>query len=126
MTELYKIWDQRRDKFRELNNSTVLTRSGYGYGYGYRSGSGSGSRSRVLMNKNWKNVAEENIFFLTKIAIYLSLGLLKGCPSYRKSFRSSKENIQYLLLINYSLFLWVILALLDPNPILIRIHNMYG
>ncbi len=25
MTELYKIWDQRRDKSRELNNSTVLT-----------------------------------------------------------------------------------------------------
>jgi hypothetical protein len=25
VTELYKIWDQRRDKSRELNNSTVLT-----------------------------------------------------------------------------------------------------
>jgi hypothetical protein len=25
VTALYKIWDQRRDKYRELNNSTVLT-----------------------------------------------------------------------------------------------------
>ncbi len=25
VTELYKIWDRRRDKYRELNNSTVLT-----------------------------------------------------------------------------------------------------
>jgi hypothetical protein len=25
VTELYKIWDQRRDKYRELNNSTALT-----------------------------------------------------------------------------------------------------
>ncbi len=25
MTELYKIWDRTRDKYREMNNSTVLT-----------------------------------------------------------------------------------------------------
>ncbi len=34
------------------------------------------------------------IFFWLKIAIYSSLGLHKGRPSYRKSLQSSKENIQ--------------------------------
>ncbi len=60
----------------------------FGSGYEYRSGIGSGSRSRVL--------AEKIIFFWSKIAIYLSLGLLKGRPSYRKSLQPSKEIIQYL------------------------------
>jgi hypothetical protein len=31
-----------------------------------------------------------------KIAIYLSLGLHKGGPSYTRSLQTSKENIQYL------------------------------
>jgi hypothetical protein len=35
------------------------------------------------------------IFFLSKIAIYLSLGLHKGRPSYRRSLQPSKENIQH-------------------------------
>jgi hypothetical protein len=30
------------------------------------------------------------------MAIYLSLGLHKGLPSYRRSLQLSKENIQYL------------------------------
>jgi hypothetical protein len=34
--------------------------------------------------------------FDQKIAIYLSLGLHKGRPSYRRSLQLSKENIQYL------------------------------
>jgi hypothetical protein len=34
-------------------------------------------------------------FFLSKIAIYLSLGLHKGLPSYRRSLHPSKENIQH-------------------------------
>ncbi len=34
------------------------------------------------------------IFFWSKIAIYIFLGLCKGRPSYRRSFQSSKENIQ--------------------------------
>jgi hypothetical protein len=32
-------------------------------------------------------------FFLTKIAIYFSLGLHKGHPSYMRSLQPSKENI---------------------------------
>jgi hypothetical protein len=47
------------------------------------------------MNKNWKNIAEKIIFFSSKIAIYLSLGLLKGRPSYTKGLHPSTENIQY-------------------------------
>jgi hypothetical protein len=35
-------------------------------------------------------------FFGSKTTIYLSLGLHKGCPSYRRSLQPSKENIQYL------------------------------
>jgi hypothetical protein len=35
------------------------------------------------------------IFFLTKTAIYLSLGLHKVCPSYRRSLQLSKEAIQH-------------------------------
>jgi hypothetical protein len=35
------------------------------------------------------------VFFFPKIAICLSLGLYKGCPSYRRSLYPSKENIQH-------------------------------
>jgi hypothetical protein len=49
---------------------------------------GSGSRFRIqgLMTYDGKKFIAGNLFsiFLIKIAIYLSLGLHKGCPSYRK------------------------------------------
>ncbi len=35
-------------------------------------------------------------FFSSKIAIYLSLGVPKEHPSYKRSLQSSKENIQHL------------------------------
>ncbi len=52
-------------------------------------------------------------FFLSKIAIYLSLGLHKGSPSCRRSLQPSKENIQHFKtkIYNFFLFLWVIFAL---------------
>jgi hypothetical protein len=64
-----------------------------------RSGCGSGSRpgwkSRVLMTENWKNLQLKNIsFFISKIAIYFSLGLHRGRPNYRRSLQPSKENGQ--------------------------------
>jgi hypothetical protein len=34
-------------------------------------------------------------FFLSKTAIFLSLGLHKVCPSYRRSLQVSKEAIQH-------------------------------
>jgi hypothetical protein len=75
------------------------------------------------MNKNWKNVAEENIFFLSKIAIDLSLGLLKGCPSYRKSLQPSKEIIRYFKKLNLLTFPYIChFSLPSPDPIRIRIR----
>jgi hypothetical protein len=35
------------------------------------------------------------IYFSSKTAIYLSLGLPKGRPSYRRSLQPSKENIKH-------------------------------
>jgi hypothetical protein len=48
------------------------------------------------MTKNLKTFAAENSsFFKSKTTSYLSLGLHKGFPSYRRSFQPSKENIQH-------------------------------
>ncbi len=73
------------------------------------------------MTKNWKKITAENFFyfFLSKTAIYLFLGLHKVCPSYRRSLHFSKEAIQHFktrTFTNYCLLLWVIFALLDPDP----------
>jgi hypothetical protein len=53
--------------------------------------------SRALMTKNLKKITAENFFFffISKTAIYLSLGLHKVCPSYRRSLQYSKEAIQH-------------------------------
>ncbi len=74
------------------------------------------SRSRVLMTKNWKKCKAGK-----KFAIYLTLGLHKGRPSYRRSLQPSKDNIQHFKTWNFLtclifLFLWVIFALLEPDP----------
>ncbi len=50
----------------------------------------------------WKNFL---IFFWSKIAIYLSLGLHKGRPSYRGSLQPLKENIQLFKAWNFSIFI---------------------
>jgi hypothetical protein len=42
-----------------------------------------------------KFAAEKRLFFISKTTIYLSLGLHKGFPSYRRSLQPSKENIQH-------------------------------
>ncbi len=57
--------------------------------------------------------------FWSKTAICLSLGLHKVCPSYRRSLQLSKEAIQHLNMNFYKFFLllWVIFALLDPDPL---------
>jgi hypothetical protein len=76
------------------------------------------------MAKNWRKkiTAEKNlIYFWSKIAIYLSLGLLKGRPSYRSSLQPSKENIQHLKTLNFSTF-FHFCGLLLPFWIRIWIH----
>jgi hypothetical protein len=40
-----------------------------------------------------KNTAEKKFFFSSKIAIYLSLGIHKGSPSYRRSPQHLKNAI---------------------------------
>jgi hypothetical protein len=62
------------------------------------------------MTKNLIKKGQMNIFiclFLSTAAIYLSLGLHEGHPSYRRSLQSSKENIQHykkLNLLTFSIF----------------------
>ncbi len=78
-----------------------------------------GSRSRVFMTKIKKVYSGKKfMFFISKIAYYLSLGLNKECPSYRRSLQLSKKNIQHFETLNFLTFLllWVIFALLDPDP----------
>jgi hypothetical protein len=56
------------------------------------------SGSRVFMTKNWRKKSWffSSSIFTKKIAIYLSLGLHKGRPNYRRSLQPSKENIRHL------------------------------
>ncbi len=70
------------------------------------------------MTKNWKKITAEKFFFWLKTTIYLSLGLHKELPSYRRSLQLSKENIQHFKTWNFKFFLLlrVIFALLDPDP----------
>ena len=68
-----------------------------------------------------KKLQLKNLVFLfwSKTAIYLSLGLHKVCPTYRRSLQFSKEAIQHFktwTFTNFFLLLWVIFALLDPDP----------
>ncbi len=65
------------------------------------------------MTENWKNLQLKFFEY-----IWLSLGLHKGRPSYRRSlepsiktFRTSKHEISELFVA-----LWVIFSLLDPDP----------
>jgi hypothetical protein len=56
------------------------------------------------------------IFFLSKIAIYLSLGLHKGRPSYRRSLHPLERENLALQDLNFLHTLWVFMALLDQDP----------
>jgi hypothetical protein len=78
--------------------------------------------SRVLP-KIEKIYSWKKKFFESKTTIYLSLGLRKGRPSCKRSLQPSKENIQHCRTWNFLTFillLWVIFALLVPDPVLIR------
>ncbi len=66
-----------------------------------------------------KITAEKKNFFGSKTAIYLSLGLHKVRPKYRRSLQLSKEAIQHFKTWTFKKFLllWVFFALLDPDPL---------
>ncbi len=55
----------------------------------YRSG------SRALKTKNWKKYSWKFFFFWSKTTIYLSLGLHKEHPSYKRRIQLSTEAIQH-------------------------------
>ncbi len=85
--------------------------------------------SRVLMTKNWKKIhswKRKLIFFTSKTTIFLSLGLHKGRPSYRRRLQLSKENIQHfktwiflIFFYFYGTFLpsWIRILNTDPDPL---------
>jgi hypothetical protein len=90
------------DKLKLLSKGKKLILSTQCCGFGY------GSWVMMTKKKKIKNTAENS-----KIAIYFILGLHKGCPSYRKSLRPLKENIQDF---NCFLFFWAIFArVADPG-----------
>ncbi len=64
------------------------------------------------------------IFLWKKLAIYLYLGLHKGCPSYRKSLQPSKENIQHFKTWSFIIFFYFCGSFL-PSWIRIWIHWPY-
>ncbi len=122
----------------------IESRSGYGFGSNIssESGSGYGSGSNPDPGFWWPRSTAGNFsfFFWSQIAIYLSLGLHKGRPSYRRSLAPSKQNIQHLkkwYLLPFFYFggpflpSWIRIANpgtdpetpLNPDPIRIRIHN---
>ncbi len=97
----------------------------------YRSGSGSGSRA--LMSKNWQKITagKKLNFFGIKTTIYLSLGLHKERPSYRRSLQLSKEAIQHFRTWTFKknfyfwgsfLLSWIRIRIPNPDPIRIRIR----
>jgi hypothetical protein len=71
------------------------------------------------MTKSWKKITAEKIikFFGSKTTIYLSLGLHKERPRYRRSLQLSKKAIQHP---NPDLDP---LTRMNPDPIRIRIRN---
>ncbi len=87
---------------------------------------GSGFRIRIPdPDPNWKKFITGNLIFivLIKIAIYLSLGLHKGRPSYRRSLQFSKENIQHFKRWKFCPFFYFFGSFL---PSWIRISNLYA
>ncbi len=62
--------------------------------YGFGSGSSILAGSRAFMTKNWKKLQLKFFFIFlgSKTAIYLSLGLHKVCPSYRRSLQLSRPS----------------------------------
>jgi hypothetical protein len=58
-------------------------------------------------------------FFLSKMEIYLSLGLPKGRPSYKRSLQPPQESIQHFKTCKFVTFFYFcgsFSALLDPDP----------
>jgi hypothetical protein len=72
----------------------------------------SGSGSKVLKTKNWKKFTVENKFFDQKLQ-FTYPKLQEKKPTALKREHPALLNIKFH---NFFLFLWVIFALLDPEP----------
>ncbi len=93
-------------------------------------------RIQGFNDQNWRKklqLKKKLNFFISKTAIYLSLGLHKVCPSYRRSLQLSKEAIQHFKTWTFTNFFCTFvghfcpppdpLTRLNPDPIRIRIRN---
>ncbi len=86
--------------------------------------SSSKSGSKVFDDKNLRKKYSWIFFcffFWSKITIYLSLDLHKGRPSYRRSLRPSKEDIQHFK--RWNLLTFYFSGSLLPSGIRIRIRT---
>ncbi len=94
---------------------------------GDRSGSGSNPdpiRIQDFNDQKLKKITAEKIFlffFWSKTAIYLSLGLHKVCPSYRRSLQLTKEAIQHFKTWTFKIIFYFCGSFL-PSWIRIRNH----
>jgi hypothetical protein len=70
------------------------------------------NHDKHLLFSDFFTLKKKLIFFFSKIAIYLSLGLHKGRPSYRRSL----QHLKTWNFLTFFLFCLVIFALLDPDP----------
>ncbi len=108
----------------------------------YRSGTGSNpDRIQGFDDQKLKKIYSWKKNSLSKTTIYLSLGLHKGRPSYRRSLQLSEENIQHFKTWNFLIFSYFVgyfcppgygselgsdpdpLTWLNPDPKRIRIRN---
>ncbi len=70
-------------------------------------------------DQNFEKIYSKKIsIFLSNIAIYLTLDLHKGRPSYRRSLQPARElpALQNMIFWIFFLFSWAILAFLHPEP----------
>ncbi len=68
------------------------------------------------MTKKIKKFTAEKKILGSKTTIYLSIGLHKGRPSYRRSLQSSKENIQHFKTWNFVFFSIFVGHFCPPGP----------
>ncbi len=80
----------------------------------------------IVVDPHWvqcgsRSTAKKIQIFYIKNLIYLSIGLLKGRLSYRRSLQPSQKNIKHFKTLNsctFFLFLfWLVFELLDPDPL---------
>ncbi len=90
------------------------------------------------MTKNWTKITAEKkikLFLDQKLIIYLSLGLHKERPSYRRGLQLSKEAIQHFKTWTFIIFSyfcgsflpsWIRIRILWPDWIRIQSRSGYG